>query len=47
LVRIDHIFVNGIFEVKSIQQPRTPTTRQASDHLPLCVELSLNRSSGS
>lgn len=45
MVRIDHIFVNGIFEVKSIQQPRTPNTRQASDHLPLCVELSLNRES--
>jgi endonuclease/exonuclease/phosphatase family metal-dependent hydrolase len=40
-VRIDHIFVNEKLSVKSIQQPRTPTSSVASDHLPICAELKI------
>lgn len=40
-LRIDHVFVSGNFMVKSIEVPRTTTTRIASDHLPVCVELSI------
>lgn len=41
LLRLDHVFVSKHFSVKSIEVPRTPTAVVASDHLPLCVEISL------
>ena len=40
-MRIDHIFVSPHFAVESIELPDTPTAVIASDHLPLCVELTL------
>lgn len=43
LARIDHIFINSHFEVKSIDRPVTHTARIASDHLPLCVHLKLHK----
>ncbi len=39
LARIDHVFVNETIEVHSCMTPRTDLTRDASDHLPLIVEL--------
>lgn len=41
--RIDHVFVSGHFKVESIDVPETSTARVASDHLPLCVELSIRK----
>jgi endonuclease/exonuclease/phosphatase family metal-dependent hydrolase len=41
LVRIDHIFVSPHFRVEHVEVPDTPTASLASDHLPLCVQLSL------
>jgi endonuclease/exonuclease/phosphatase family metal-dependent hydrolase len=41
IVRIDHIFASRHFDIRSVSQPRTPTAKVASDHLPVCVELSL------
>ncbi len=41
VVRIDHIFASGHFNIRSVSQPRTPTAKVASDHLPVCAELSL------
>jgi endonuclease/exonuclease/phosphatase family metal-dependent hydrolase len=43
-LRIDHVFVSGHFVVKSIDVPHTPTAVVASDHLPVCIELSLAKS---
>lgn len=40
-LRIDHIFLSNRYLVKSIEVPVTPTARVASDHLPVCVEISL------
>ncbi|GAA5126486.1 hypothetical protein GCM10023212_30000 [Luteolibacter yonseiensis] len=45
VLRLDHVFVSKHFDVKSIEVPRTPTAVVASDHLPLCVELSLREPS--
>lgn len=42
LVRIDHVFVSPHFKVDRVEIPDTPTALLASDHLPLCVELSLH-----
>lgn len=44
LRRLDYIFASEHFEVASIRQPRTPTARLASDHLPVCAELHLRPS---
>jgi endonuclease/exonuclease/phosphatase family metal-dependent hydrolase len=40
-MRIDHIFASRHFTVERIEIPDTPTALLASDHLPLCVELTL------
>lgn len=39
LIRIDHIFVSSDIRVESVEVPRTPLTRLASDHLPLIANL--------
>jgi len=41
LFRIDHVFVSEDLCVTSTEIPLDQTTRRASDHLPLCVDLSL------
>jgi endonuclease/exonuclease/phosphatase family metal-dependent hydrolase len=41
LLRLDHVFISDHFSVKSVEVPKTPTARVASDHLPVCVELSI------
>jgi len=41
LLRLDHIFLSGEFDIKNIEVPRTPLTARASDHLPLIAEISL------
>jgi endonuclease/exonuclease/phosphatase family metal-dependent hydrolase len=40
-MRIDHIFVSSHFTVERVELPDTPTAVMASDHLPLCAELTL------
>ena len=42
LLRIDHLFVSKHFSVRKVEIPRTTTAMVASDHFPLCAELSLN-----
>lgn len=42
LLRIDHVFVSRHFTIGAIERPDTPTAVMASDHLPLCVELTLH-----
>lgn len=42
LLRIDHVFLSRHFSVEGIERPDTPTAVMASDHLPLCVELTLH-----
>ena len=42
LLRIDHVFVSRHFSIEGIERPDTPTAVMASDHLPLCVELTLH-----
>ena len=37
--RLDYIYVSRHFTVTAIRQPRTPTAKLASDHLPVCAEL--------
>ena len=39
--RIDHVFISPELIVESVQVPRTPLTRVASDHLPLIVQMRL------
>lgn len=41
--RIDHIFVTPEFSVRSIEVSHTTLAKVASDHLPLIVELSLEK----
>jgi endonuclease/exonuclease/phosphatase family metal-dependent hydrolase len=41
LLRLDHVFVSSHFTVNAVEVPRTPTSVVASDHLPVCVELSI------
>ncbi|MCW1923094.1 endonuclease/exonuclease/phosphatase family protein [Luteolibacter arcticus] len=41
LLRIDHVFVSEHFTVEGVDQPFSPVARIASDHLPLCAELTL------
>ena len=43
LLRIDHVFVSPHFSIEAIERPDTPTAVMASDHLPLCAELTLHR----
>jgi endonuclease/exonuclease/phosphatase family metal-dependent hydrolase len=38
--RIDHVFISDHFRVEAVSVPRTATAAMASDHLPVCVELS-------
>lgn len=42
--RIDHVFVDAGFEVVGIEVPDPELARVASDHLPLIVEVRLDRS---
>lgn len=39
LLRIDHLFVNDLLEVRRVDVPRTHLSKIASDHLPLVVDL--------
>ncbi|MEX0617365.1 MAG: endonuclease/exonuclease/phosphatase family protein [Pseudohongiellaceae bacterium] len=39
--RLDHVFVDGAMSVSKIITPNTELVRQASDHLPLVVDLEL------
>jgi endonuclease/exonuclease/phosphatase family metal-dependent hydrolase len=41
VVRIDHVFVSDHFTVEGVDRPLSPVARIASDHLPLCAELTL------
>lgn len=41
-LRLDHVFVSDHFNVESVELPDSPTAVVASDHLPLCIEISLN-----
>jgi len=41
LLRIDHLFVSADFNVASVEVSADSVARQASDHLPLLVELDL------
>jgi endonuclease/exonuclease/phosphatase family metal-dependent hydrolase len=41
LRRLDYIFASEHFTVSAVRQPRTPTAKLASDHLPVCAELEL------
>lgn len=41
LRRLDYIFTSQHFEVAKIMQPRTPTAKVASDHLPVVAQLTL------
>jgi len=40
-LRIDHLFVSRHFSVERVEVPHTATAIIASDHFPLCAELSL------
>jgi endonuclease/exonuclease/phosphatase family metal-dependent hydrolase len=42
LFRIDHVFTSRHFAIERVEVPDTPTALLASDHLPLCVELTLH-----
>lgn len=42
-MRIDHVFVDAGFEVTDIEVPNSELVRVASDHLPLIVEVRLDR----
>lgn len=42
-VRIDHLFVSRHFSVERVEVPDTATAIIASDHFPLCAELSLQQ----
>lgn len=41
-LRLDHVFTSAHFTVEGVERPHTPTAVAASDHLPLCVELTLH-----
>lgn len=41
LRRLDYIYASQHFAVNAVRQPRTPTAKLASDHLPVCAELEL------
>lgn len=42
ILRLDHVFTSAHFTVEKVNRPHTPTSAVASDHLPLCVELTLH-----
>ncbi|WP_367870884.1 endonuclease/exonuclease/phosphatase family protein [Luteolibacter sp. Populi] len=42
MLRLDHVFASRHFTVESVERTLTPTSIAASDHLPLCVELTLH-----
>jgi endonuclease/exonuclease/phosphatase family metal-dependent hydrolase len=42
LLRLDHVFTSSHFTVEGIERLHTPASVTASDHLPLCVELTLH-----
>ena len=44
VLRLDHVFASDHFTVEHIERPHSLTAAVASDHLPLCVELSQNMS---
>ena len=41
--RIDHVFVSAGIEIVNIRVPKTEMDKVASDHLPLIVDLKINR----
>lgn len=41
VLRIDHLFVSPEIEVRDVSAPFSPTTRVASDHLPLVMDFSV------
>jgi endonuclease/exonuclease/phosphatase family metal-dependent hydrolase len=41
-LRIDHVFVSEIFEVRAVTVPHDARARRASDHLPLIIDLALH-----
>ena len=41
VLRLDHLFLSDHFTVRKVEVPKTAVTSVASDHLPLCAELSL------
>lgn len=43
IARIDHVFVSPEFEVARVEVSRTDLDKIASDHLPLIVDLKINR----
>lgn len=45
-IRIDHVFIDSVFEVADVEVPNTTLTRVASDHLPLIAELRMPRPTG-
>jgi len=45
-LRIDHLFVSRHFSVERVEVPHTSTALIASDHFPLCAELSLHPEDG-
>lgn len=45
-LRIDHVFVRGGITVEAAGTLRTGAARIASDHLPLCVDLSIPATTG-
>jgi endonuclease/exonuclease/phosphatase family metal-dependent hydrolase len=42
-LRIDHVFVSDNVKVVAVAAPRTAMTRVASDHLPLLVDLNIDK----
>jgi endonuclease/exonuclease/phosphatase family metal-dependent hydrolase len=46
LFRIDHVFVNDLFDVQAVYVPRGDLARMASDHLPLIVDLRTKKVDG-
>ena len=38
MLRIDHIFCSQSVEVVSVEVPRSPLVRTASDHLPIVMD---------
>ncbi|HKK18962.1 MAG TPA: endonuclease/exonuclease/phosphatase family protein, partial [Opitutales bacterium] len=46
VLRLDHIFLSDHFAVRKVEVPRTTISSVASDHLPLCAELTWTDSDG-
>ena len=45
-LRIDHVFVSGGIRVTGLSAPFDPSTRLASDHLPLVMDFELSAQAG-